>query len=817
MRMVLGAFIAAWWASVASGFAQPGPGGNQLPRDEPVAHASQWLRAQRDADRMAASSPESPAAIHALLLAGRRREAVDVFERIINARSEAIEAAIREIQRYGSSSDPFETQGRELQARVDALVQDGLAAMAAQPAERRAERAANAALTQYARLPYEQRLAALERVSREEAGTPLGWRAESWRIEILAGERPLRGPNDYSTQLSTACEAVERLASLPGMAPEVSDGALRAVLQVSLPSRSSGTDRPDDARLVAIMRGFVLRNRTLLEHPRLADTFRYLAFSVIPEALEVVGNAGDVAGYFAEWSRHLGADLAALAEADYGLDRAFERLLDRRRYDAASVASATDTARRQLRRAMERAQEPTRQRAHGALAAAEFRAGRVREARALLDAYVDRYPDSGWGWMAAMHAAQATQVLETPAAAAVRFGTVARRYADQPTVPTIATFYQGRAFEADGRMAEALEAYERVLRTWEGDRQTWSGLDWPVEFESFGPVYSTWPREIERAWIAARIEILQRARTEVEGLTRVQARWLLDHAQPAEARDALRAAVTRRPDLSGDPDFATLRHRAEHDAAIAAAHKGGTARRTAVRDLTTLCREPFDSWVGLGCAALASIQAVDGREKEAIATFSQALAEWQRWRARAVSASPPPAPGSLEDDAIAIRDLLFQPRGGGPHGARRFTTRENGDLPPFLLLPSELRVTLNEQPGQIVVLAARQPPGLTNAVFLNGMETKTLWETAESLSGCEGQRMTRHAQLFRSVVGWAPAYCVAAGEWLTVPIVGRVNFVNAERTRAEVPVEQGGGGILMVVEKPGGAWRFHSVTSSWVY
>lgn len=207
--------------------------------------------------------------------------------------------------------------------------------------------------------------------------------------------------------------------------------------------------------------------------------------------------------------------------------------------------------------------------------------------------------------------------------------------------------------------------------------------------------------------------------------------------------------------------------------------------------------------MGLGCAALASLQAVDGREKEAIATFSRALAAWQRWLADAVRAVPPAAPGSLADDALAIRDLLFQPRGGGPYGARRFKARENGELPAFLLLPSELTVTLVDQPGQIVVAAVRQPPGITNAVFLNGSEMKTLWETAEALSGCEGRRMTRHARLLEAVVGWAPSYCVLAGEWLTIPIVGRVNFVNLERTRAEVLVEVGGGGMLVVVEKAG--------------
>ena len=820
MRGVAAFVLVGFFASRAISLAQSAPNAlaaDAFPRDEPVAQAAQSLNHQREVDRLVTAEPESPATIKALIRAGRADQALDVFDRIVRTRPDALDQAISEIRETSwLSSHSLDPREALLGARADASLKEGQAVLATLPAEQQNRQSTRAAYIEYSRLPYAQRLAAYDSLISEQPGTPLAIQVEAWRIGVLTGERPWREGLDYSTQLRSATESLERLLARPEVHAEVADGALRSVLQVVLPSRLSGRVGPDDARVVDVMRAFVRRNRGLLGHERLSGSFRGLAFAKLPEAIEAVRGPRAVAGYFDELSSWLPTDEASLIRADYDIDRTFERLEERRRFESTIAARETARTRRNLRDLMDRSQGSIRQRAQAILAAVEFRVGNVRVARSLLDDYVARYPDAGWAWVAALHAAQATQVIESPTAAAAQFEAVGLRYVTEPTVSAIAAFYQARALEASGQVAKALEAYHRALQSWEGSLDTWSGLDWPVAFERDATTYAMWPREIERTAVAARVAELTRAGTELEGTARARARWLLEHFKPVAARDVTRAAVRRQPDLEGDAEFTALRHRAEHDAAVEMATRSSKGRRTARRDLSALCEEPFDSWVGLGCAALASLQAIDGREQEAVATFTRSLAKWQQRQTESAAAAPLPEPGSIEHDVLAIRDVLFQPRAGGIYGTRRFTTRENGDLPPFLLMPSQLSATLIDRPGHVLVRATQQPPGISNAVFLESIETKTLWETAVSLSGCEGRHLTRHARLFTSVVGWPPRYCMLGGSWLTLPSVGRVNFANTERTRAEVPVGTGESGLFVVVEKADGAWRIHSVRSSWV-
>lgn len=805
--------VVAGCASASEGWAQSSSGASEYPRDERISHAGLILRRQQEADRLAAVAPESAATVKALVEAGRAEQALDVVERIVRTRPEAIDQALREIRDRYSSFSPTPRESL-LAARADALIKSGRAVLAALPLAPTIQQQALSLLGDQSGLSYTQRLASYDRLIREHAGTAVATQLEAWRIDTLVNRWP--GAPPYPRRLQIALDAVDRLLAKPDTDPEAVDGALESVLKVSLPYSTVLVDGQADAATVTVMRGFVLGHRTLLQHPRLGHRFQYLAFASLPRAIEAVDSRQAAEAFVAELSTLRPVPVGGrLVELDSLIDREFERLIGEQRFESSAAVTRTADARARLR-AMLDEPEPVRQRAHALLAATEFRVGRVRDARTLLDSYVARYPEAGWAWIAALHAAQATQTIESAEAAAERFAAVGRRYAAVPTVPAIAAYYEARALDAAGRIADAADAYGRAVRAWEGTAATWSGLDWPVEFEPFGPVYSTWPREIERTAITRRITELTEARDMAEGPVRARAQWWLQHSQPAPARDALRGAAARRPELSRDRAFTTLLHRAEHDAAVAGAGQGVPGARQARRDLTALCNEPFDPWVGLGCAALASLHAVDGREDQAVATFTRGLAAWQKTQAADASTLPALEPGSVEHDVFAIRDVLFQPRAGGIYGQQRFTTRENGDLPPFLLMPSTITATFVDREEDVIVRATRQPAGITNAVFLDAVERQTLWETAEMLSGCEGRRVTRHARVFEAVVGWSPAYCVLAGSWLTLPVVGRVNFANAERTLAEVPVNTGGGGFTAVMEKTAGTWRLKTITTSWM-
>jgi len=120
----------------------------------------------------------------------------------------------------------------------------------------------------------------------------------------------------------------------------------------------------------------------------------------------------------------------------------------------------------------------------------------------------------------------------------------------------------------------------------------------------------------------------------------------------------------------------SLLHRADVDEAVSAISRQGRLPRQAERALLQLCSEPFDAWAGIGCAIHASVLAVDGQAKAAEAELHQAFSKWVEAQASAMKPSIPE--NAMARDAMAIRDLLFEPDG--------VDARESFEMQPQALL-----------------------------------------------------------------------------------------------------------------------------------
>ena len=165
-------------------------------------------------------------------------------------------------------------------------------------------------------------------------------------------------------------------------------------------------------------------------------------------------------------------------------------------------------------------------------------------------------------------------------------------------------------------------------------------------------------------------------------------------------------------------------------------------------------------------------------------------------------------------DAMAIRDLLFEP--DGAYGLQRES--KSYTPPPFIFMPSALRVTTG-QGAQLHDIEAQTPHGRSNVILLSALEARTLWSAVEQLSECDkGQR--RSQRLYRSwyaTVGFSKLYCTFAGSWYTAPTVGPIHFMNLERTRAHVIVTVGANsdGGLRCDHRVDGEWKVTGNAGSW--
>lgn len=458
------------------------------------------------------------------------------------------------------------------------------------------------------------------------------------------------------------------------------------------------------------------------------------------------------------------------------------------------------------------------------LARVAFEAGRLRDALGHYSALEARYPAAETAWAAGMRAAQLLQTLGEPEKAGARFAEIGRAYGRKPTVSALAALYEARAWEGAGRYDDALAAYRTALSAWPEDAPGWRGLNWRVLYFADARSESLWPQDVTRRSIVERVGSLTRAARR-EGLRRIErATWFLDHRRASEAASLIRASLATETEPGDETALRQLGHRAAFDEAVSTMSRSGRLSGPAKEALRRLCGEPFDPWVGVGCAIHASVLAVDGHRSEAVAVLRRTLNRWPREResTRQTVKWPKGMAEAIAREATAVRDAVFTSLRLEAHDwARRDDVAHTKRLltAPFLIMPDTVTVLTADgiEIGKVDLPAPAIP---STAVVMSGLEARELWKTVESLSGCDDGRRTRRLnELWNGTVGFTPWYCSLGWTWYTTPVVGSIEFMDAEETRARVvvPFDVAGGGRTVIVEKGHGAWKVTSTEAAWEY
>jgi hypothetical protein len=246
----------------------------------------------------------------------------------------------------------------------------------------------------------------------------------------------------------------------------------------------------------------------------------------------------------------------------------------------------------------------------------------------------------------------------------------------------------------------------------------------------------------------------------------------------------------------------------------------------ALEALDALSSEPFDAAVGISAITSATIRMLLGGQAETDAALHAALRRWVAERARLVT---PPKPGTLEADTLAVRDAVFLPMGGGLLAKHWNAYDWPRQLPTYLVVPSELRVRV---PGAAVPLrvdVSRPPRGLSNVVFMAPEDVAYLIRLVPRLGGTRRREPTAVMEVPNQPLGdalsivqwWNRFFPARPGHWggfqvFSDPSFSSLEFTNAERTRALVPVSVGYSGATVLLEKANGMWTMKELVNVWI-
>ncbi|HEX7088014.1 MAG TPA: tetratricopeptide repeat protein [Vicinamibacterales bacterium] len=465
-------------------------------------------------------------------------------------------------------------------------------------------------------------------------------------------------------------------------------------------------------------------------------------------------------------------------------------------------------------------QGASHRRALAELATLHFADGHPREARALYDEYVRTYPGSPYAWVAAMRAGLCAQQLgEEPAVTAARFRAAADRFGSSPLAVTPLRVLAGRAAEAAGDFAGALADYEAAFRAWPAPSSWMGALD-------------PWPRRaaqnlgIERDAVQARIAELRRTVEASGGSVLERGRWLLAQGRHEEAIATLAPLIGAVPGPIPD-EARTLSHRARLERALDALdieHPRGS-RASALRELDALGREPWTFGSTAAGITKATLAALEGRADEADALMRTALDAWLNGDK---GTSPVAARGPLERDAVAIRNTVFLPRGGGVYASRRWGATQFGAAAPFLIIDPDIPVRMRD--GSDAVVSAFHPvPGHDNVLFLSSGRRALLERVMSALGGQKRHVPQSVMAVPNQPAGaavdvrafWSRYFHVRPGHWggwifETFPVLLGIDFADEALTKAAARVRIGYEGATVLLEKRDGAWVATGLTNEWI-
>ncbi|HET7696417.1 MAG TPA: hypothetical protein VFK57_11960 [Vicinamibacterales bacterium] len=442
--------------------------------------------------------------------------------------------------------------------------------------------------------------------------------------------------------------------------------------------------------------------------------------------------------------------------------------------------------------------------------------------------YVRRYPSSPYAWLAALRvgATQAAMGDWRSAAASYR---AAARY-DVPIARMLGHEHAARSLEALDESGAALREHEAALAAWDPNFAGYSARDLVLggapNLLATAPVSFEPPAPIDRDALTARVAQLRASLAHPSGPLLERGRWLLQQERRVEAAETLARLLREYPRSPLAGEARALSHHARLETALIAANVEAAAPdpAAALAQLTQLIREPYDDAVCIAGIARATLLARD-RIDEARTAMRTALAQCRTGSAGADAG----APSALDSDVLAVRNTVFRPLGGGIYATDGWDSHRWPSAPPPFLLVSGT-VTVKTSDGQQTEVRVRRPvPGLDNVVFVSGDQLRLLNTVMTALGGTRrfapASVMSTPNQPAGAALDvlafWRQFFPAMPGHWggwefEAFPRINRIDFLDAARTRAAVPVTIGYSGATIVLEKRDGVWRMLELTNRWI-
>ena len=189
-----------------------------------------------------------------------------------------------------------------------------------------------------------------------------------------------------------------------------------------------------------------------------------------------------------------------------------------------------------------------------------------------------------------------------------------------------------------------------------------------------------------------------------------------------------------------------------------------------------------------------------------------------------------PPLSSIDADVAEIRQVVFRPLGDLPiyRGSGWNAFKFPATLPRFILVRADVAVKTSD--GQVVRHTVYQRfPDLDHVLLLKSDELSVLVRLLPTIGGTKRRAWTNAMETPNQPVGdsmqilalFGRFFEARPGHWggwelETYPHVTQIEFVNAERTKANANVTLGYSGATVVLEKVDGKWRAVRLTNQWI-
>jgi tetratricopeptide (TPR) repeat protein len=474
--------------------------------------------------------------------------------------------------------------------------------------------------------------------------------------------------------------------------------------------------------------------------------------------------------------------------------------------------------------------EPYSRRALATLAALQAARGETVLARAAFEEYLRAYPDSDYAWSARVALGRAALELGDAPAAAEAFD-AASAVPGMPDAARVVSLALASETRAElGHVDRALSDVATALTLWD-DRLGYEYTIEPWEDSRPQPLAHHNTRAIEKSVLERRVDALTLAVGDTSGGAVEQARRLVTRGRLDAAISLLDSALSATVDGPIASAARSLRTEARLRQILALADADRMDRRPndAIRQLETFDATPRDFPTVVGRMALATLvwfRGDNGDAARADTVLRTALSEW-------VQHQPPttvPAAGTLEADVSAIRAEVFRPRVDGIYddGRRWNAFAAPAQLPPFMLVNPDVLVRTADGANRRVTVRERLP-GFDSVIFVDRPDLELLAATIIALGGTAQGTPVSVMQppnipigAARAVIDlWNRYFQLRPGHWggwefETYPLITRVEFLDAERTRAAAHVTIGFGGTAVMLSKIDGEWRATGLNGRWV-